>query len=295
MRELQFIDPSLVPFMSPFQGQILIKGQDEGGKWNVYLEASNEGLDQDQEVILQKALNEAAPYYLSHGVLSWDHKHKHTGNPEFIIGEPLDVAFRKDGRTLVKGFLYKENEIAKSVWKNIISGARLGASIGGGILKKSAERGAGLISRIIWNETAITHKPVNDGTLGNVSLVPFEEFAKALLTMEAPGEVQDTDDFWKALTAGSGVNAANYSGGRALSGESLDNEVADLTFGSRDVPEVPYEEGRRYFDGLLAGLSKGKIASLNDVVSYTQDQGYSDSVAATLIDFVARKIPKLRR
>lgn len=279
MRKL--IDNIENQFYSPFTGQVLIKAEEQGGKWVVYLQASNEGLDQESEVILHKALHDARDYYLSHGILSWDHKHKVTHLPKFIIGEPEDVAFTGDKTTLVKGFLYKENEVAQQVWKNIRSGAtKLGASVGGGILKKGDSddpKVNGIIGRVIWDETAITHKPVNDGTLGHVQLIPFPEFVKA-------------------LTAGAGVDAAQYTGGRALTGENLDNELKDLTFGQTDVKTIkmPYEETRRYFDGVVSGIFKGSIKSMNDVVDYTLDQGYSDGVAGSLIDFVAQKIPKLK-
>jgi hypothetical protein len=64
------------PFYSPLRGNVLIKGVEEDGQWIVYLQASNEMSDQDGEVVEMKALQKAADYYLSHGVLSWDHKHK---------------------------------------------------------------------------------------------------------------------------------------------------------------------------------------------------------------------------
>jgi len=260
-------------FYSPFSGSVLIKAEEHGGKWIVYLQASNEGLDQDSEIILSKALQEARDYYLSHGVLSWDHKHKLLHDPGFIVGEPLEVQFSKSNETLVKGWLYQKNPIAKKLWANIESGAqKLGASVGGGILSKSK----GKIERVIWDETAITHKPVNDMTLGHVQVIPFTEFAKALM-------------------AGAGVDAASYSGGRALSPEHIDSKTVDATFAQTDVsPEITYEEGRRFFDGLLLSIKQGKIASMNDVISYTLDQGYSDDVAAAMIDFVSRKIPMLR-
>jgi hypothetical protein len=260
-------------FYSPFSGSVLIKAEEHGGKWILYLQASNEGLDQESEVILSKALQEAKDYYLSHGVLSWDHKHKLLHDPGFIVGEPLDVQFSKSNETLVKGWLYQKNPIAKKLWANIESGAqKLGASVGGGILAKSKNQ----IAKVVWDETAITHKPVNDGTLGHVQIMPFSEFAKALM-------------------AGGGVDAASYSGGRALSPENMDGTMVDQTFGQTDVaPNVTYEEGRRYFDGLMIAIKQGQIVSMNDVISYTRDQGYSDDVAATLIEFVARKIPVLR-
>lgn len=261
-------------FYSPFNGSVLIKAEEHGGKWVVYLQASNEGLDQDSEIILAKALKEAKDYYLSHGVLSYDHKHKQLHDPMYIIGEPDDVQFTAKNETLVKGWLYQKNPVAKKLWANIESGARkLGASVGGGILQKSK----GQISKVIWDETAITHKPVNDGTLGHVQLIPFQEFAKALM-------------------AGSGVDAASFSGGRALTPENINSELTDGTFGQSDVKNIgiDYEEGRRYFDNLLLAIKQGKISSMNDVVNYTMSQGYTDSVASVLIDFVAGKIPMLR-
>jgi len=260
-------------FYSPFSGAVLIKAEDHGGKWVVYLQASNEGMDQDSEVILSKALQEAKDYYLSHGVISWDHLHKQKGDPGFIIGEPTEVQFTKSNETLVKGWLYQKNPIAQKLWSNIESGAtKLGASVGGGILSKSK----GKIERVIWDEVAITNKPVNAGTLGHVQVIPFMEFAKALM-------------------AGSGVDAASYSGGRALSTEQLAGKLVDATFGQTDAtPEVNYDEGRRYFDDLLINIKNGNIISMNDVVAYTLGQGYTEGVASVLIDFVARKIPMLR-
>ncbi len=251
------------PFYAPFGGQILIKGKEEDGKWIVYLQASNESKDREEEVVVCKALKEAAKDFLSYGVLSWDHKHKMTHDPEFIIGEPLDVQFTEANETLVKGFLYQKNEKAKHLWNNIQSGAqRLGASVGGGVLEKSDEA----IERLIWDEVAITYKPVNDKTLGNVQLIPFNEFVKA-------------------LTAGSGVNAAEYTGGRALTGESLQGD---------EKKDVPYEEMRKMWDSLLGEVNKGRLVSMNDVHDYILDQGYSDGVTAALIKFISRKLPGLK-
>lgn len=259
-------------FYSPFSGAVMIKAEEEGGKWIVYLQASNEGLDQEEEVIMSKALREAKDYYLQHGVLSWDHKHKALHDPKYIIGEPMEVAFSKSNETLVKGWLYQKNEIAKNLWGNIESGAhKLGASVGGGILQKSE----GKIEKVVWDETALTHKPVNDATLGHVQLIPFEQFAKALM-------------------AGGGVNASDFSGGRAMAPEDMEESLIDGTFGQTDVPHsIDYETARRYFDWIIPMIVKGKITSMNDVVSYTLDQGYEDRIAADLIQYVQNKVPKL--
>lgn len=257
-------------FYSPFDGAVLIKAEEHGGKWVVYLQASNEGLDQDSEVILSKALRDAKDYFLTHGVLSWDHKHKILHDPGFIVGEPDDVQFTNKNETLVKGWLYQKNPIAKKLWSNIESGAtKLGASVGGGILSKSK----GKIERVIWDETAITHKPVNDMTLGHVQVIPFREFAKALM-------------------AGSGVDASSYSGGRALSPENLNPELTDATFGQTD--KLSHDDLRAYFDELLIRIKNNTISSMNDVLAFTRDKGYSDEVSSVLINFVTDKIPGLR-
>ena len=258
-------------FYSPFSSA-LVKGEEENGRWIVYLQASNEGLDQDEEVVMCKALKDAADYYLSHGILSYDHQHKRQNDPKFIVGEPLDIAFNDKNETMIKGFLYKENEIAKSLWDNIRSGAKkLGASVGGGILKKAADVSNGIkgkIIRVIWDETAITHKPVNDGTLGKVSIIPFAEFAKALM-------------------AGGGVDAAAFEGGRALTAESLQGVVSDIS------SSVPYEELRRLFDSLFVSIRKGTVKSYNDVMEFILSRGYPPSVSAELIRFVSRKLPSI--
>jgi len=264
-------------FYSPFT-KVLIKGDEADGKWNVYLQASNEGLDQDEEVLLCKALKDAADYYLTHGVLSWDHKHKVLHDPKYIIGEPVDVAFTGNNETMVKGFLYKENEVAQGLWKNIMSGAKmLGASVGGGILQKAkdaAEGVKGVISKVVWDETAVTHKPVNDGTLGMVSIVPFPVFAKALM-------------------AGSGVNAEMFTGGRALTPESLQGSGVENIL-HNEGSTIPYGETRRIFDDLLVRIKGGGISSYNDVVSYITAQGYPNEVTAQLLQFLQKKLPEIK-
>lgn len=247
------------PFYSPFTNT-LIKGVEEDGKWIVYLEASNELLDQEGESINMKALEKAKDYYLGHGVLSWDHKHKQTHDPKYIIGEPLAVRFTEEGKTLVKGFLYQKNPIAKGVWDNILSGAtKLGSSVGGGILRKSESE----ITKVIWDETAITHKPVNEGTYGSVTILPFEEFAKALM-------------------AGGGVNAGSFTGGRALIHESLQ--------GSENA-QVSEGELTNLFDGMLKKVIAQEIRDYNDMVAYVLSFGYDADVARSIIYYVAQHMP----
>jgi hypothetical protein len=261
------------PFYAPFES-VLVKGKEEDGKWMVYLEASNELEDQEGETVDLKAMQSAADNFLSKGILSWDHKHKQTNDPGFIIGEPLEVKFTEDKKTLVKGFLYKENDIAQKVWKNLKSGAkRLGSSIGGGILSKAGDR----IKRVIWDELAITHKPVNDGTMGSVSMIPYSVFAKSL---SYDGSDSSIEDFVKALTAGSGVDAGSFTGGRALTGESLQGSTVQYI--------VKKEELDTLFNSMIKSMMTGEIEDYNDMVSHVLSKGYHGPVARQIINHIAQ-------
>ena len=140
--------------------------------------------------------------FMKVGQISWDHMHKDEvrSRPRYIVGEPLDVRFSDGDRnaTLVKAQLYPKNKIAQDLMDNLKSETtRLGASIGGKKLSKSF---SGRIDKIWWDEVAITYKPVNSTTIGNVTLTPMEEFAKS-------------------LTAGAGVNPAEFTSGRAMTAE----------------------------------------------------------------------------
>ena len=252
------------PFYAGFANAVLLKAEEEGSKWVVYLEASNERPDQEEEVTVMKALKDASDFYLSHGVISWDHQHKLQKSPEFIIGEPIDVAFTSGKSTLVKGMLYKENKRAQGVMENVLSkSSRFGASVGGYILKKAIENAQKFIRRVIWDDTAITHKPVNDTTMGHVQLVPFAAFAKS-------------------LTAGSGVDASKFSGGRALTPETKHPETVKI--GPDQLSSV--------FKSFLKGVKEGKLGSYDETRSWVRGQTPSETSADQIMDFIFAKLTK---
>jgi hypothetical protein len=278
MRELLETNNEGVPFYHPFGSSELLKAVEEDGKWTVYLEASNESLDQDGEITVMKALKDASDYYLTHGVISWDHLHKIKKDPAFIIGEPTDVAFTKHNSTLVKGFLYKENKNAQGVWNNLLSKTtRLGSSVGGYILKKALEGSQKYIKRVLWDETAITYKPVLDTTLGNVQILPFAEFAKALMV-------------------GNGVNAANFSGGRALIGEDLQGTmIKPITLkdikGWKDM-EIDKSILDLLMSGFLSKVQSGCIKTMQDVKWYVEEYRLKDAITNQISEFLINKINK---
>ena len=198
---------SSFPFFLPVSGGVTIRkskpeSDDPKDRFIVFIEASNEFRDQENEIVLQKAMAAAKDDFLTKGVISWDHMQKSEGAlPRHVIGEPLEVSFPQDTRsTLVKAQLYHKNTIAQDLVDNLESGStRFGASIGG---KKLAKSFAGVVQRVFWDEVAVTYKPVNSTTLGNVSQTPLDSLAKA-------------------LTAGNGVNPAEFTSGRAMTLESL--------------------------------------------------------------------------
>jgi len=201
MEEVDF--KNLEKFYSPFAEQGILIKADKEDPTVIYIEASNQTVDSQNDVTVMKALEKEAENFLRKGVISWDHLHKIKQSPDYIIGEPLDVAFKKES-TWAKAKLYKSVHYGESVLNLLASNTtRLGASIGGFIKQRNPlSKSISAITKVIWDEIAITYKPVNDTTLGNVSLIPIGAFAKALM-------------------AGSGVDAGNFTGARAMTKESL--------------------------------------------------------------------------
>jgi hypothetical protein len=204
-------------------GSVLIKG-DAADPSIVYIEASNEVEDSEGDTILRKALEEEAGKFLKRGVISYDHLHKIEKSPEYIIGEPLDVKFTDDNRTLVKARLYTgKNQHAQAIKAMADEGStRLGASVGGAILGRkkmfdsNMKKSRNYIVKVLWDEVAITHKPVNEETLGGVSLLPYDAFKKSWMNNDV-----ERVELMKALAAGGGTDAVAFTGGRALMSESL--------------------------------------------------------------------------
>ncbi|WP_293371590.1 hypothetical protein [Nevskia sp.] len=200
----------------------------EGGKRIVYVEASNEGLDQQNEVVLAKALSESADYYMKFGNLDLDHITQvgaKAGVPDyhfFEIGQPEQVEV-SGKRTFVKGLIYQGEgpaaQRANEFWDSLTGTnppQRWYPSIGGEVLEKSSDIGPNgkraLIRRVRWTNIGFSKTPVN-AEVPTVSAMPIGAFAKA---WTADGL------FAKALEAGYGTDAASLTGGGALRRQSLE-------------------------------------------------------------------------
>ncbi len=224
--------------------------REENGERVIYCEAANENRDQQGERILQKALEDSREYFLSRGVIDLDHRtlvgHKQgIANPyQYEIGRPTEVRCLP-GATLVKGILYKGNQLADFVWKSMTEwnpAKRWFPSVGGAITDKAD----GMIRRVRWNNLAFTSEPVNH-TVGEFSIVPFGEFAKSFIGSSAVNDDGATPPVVvKGLEAGYGTNLADLTGGAALREESLHGA-------HRESDSAKYEHFAR---SIFADLSK---------------------------------------
>jgi hypothetical protein len=208
----------------------------EGGRRFLFMEASNEGLDQTNEVVLAKALAEQAGFYKRYGNLDLDHFTvigAKAGIPDYLsyeIGKPVDVA-QRDGATFVKAEIFTGSgpmaEKANMVWDSIYKlkpAQRWYPSVGGAVLAKSLAidpaNGAKrtLITKVRWTNIGLSKTPANQH-VPTASLVPMGTFAKSLMVGQSSG---DDWTLTKMLTAGYGADSATLEGGAAMREQSLD-------------------------------------------------------------------------
>lgn len=207
---------------------------EEGGKRMLYMEASNEDLDRESEIVLQKALGASADFFLRHGNIDLSHYSilgPKCGIPnymEYEVGKPVDV--RVDGRrTFVKAELYEGDSAmarnANLVWDSLTKQsppARWYPSVGGAVLAKSiridqaTKAKVGVVERVRWSNIGLDRMPINR-TVPEISALPVGVFAKSLggFVMMA-----------KALEAGTATDVATLTGGGALGKQSLDGKIS---------------------------------------------------------------------
>lgn len=266
-------------------GEVLIKG-DAKDPNVIYIQASNQITDAQNDIVLQKALNAEVENFLKKGVISWNHLHKATKDPKYIIGEPLDAKFPEDKTTLIKGKIYPSNNYGKTVLNMVKDGSsRLGASVGGHVVQRiktfvpTLKKSVSAIVKVLWDETAITHEPINDGTRGQVSFVPFAAFAKSFIMddVEREGLIQ------KALTAGYGTDSSQMTGGRALIPESL--------MGASN--KVSQKELTYAFGLVLKEIKQKKVKNYEDLNKMFQGSKLSAWVP-TIAKTISDSLPKLK-
>jgi hypothetical protein len=211
------------------------RASEEGGERFIYLEAAREGVDQQNECVLAKALEESADHFLKFGNIDIDHKSMPaiaaryglsvSDAQKHEIGVPEDV--RVDGKSvLVKARLYKGDTPlaanANMVWDSMTKlnpPKRWYASVGGATLAKSrvidpdSKAPIDLVTKVRWSNLAISQQPVNQH-VSPISTIPFGALAKCW--------TPDGFDMMKALEASYATDAAAKTGGAALGMQSLD-------------------------------------------------------------------------
>ena len=204
---------------------------EESGRRVLYLEAANEALDLQNEVVLSKALSESAPFFLRYGNFDLDHitqigpKRGIPDYPAYEIGRPTEVKI--DGpRTMVAGEIYSGDapvaNAANIFWDSITRltpKQRWYPSVGGKVLDREEgfdpklRAARTVIKKVRWTNIGFSKTPVNL-QVPTVTTVPFGVLAKSW------GD--DGLDLNKTLTAGYGTDSATLTGGAALRSESVD-------------------------------------------------------------------------
>ena len=240
---------------------------DDFGNYIFEVEASNENLDLQNQIVLQRALMESKDEFLKGGVISFDHLHKRkdeNGNvisdPSMVIGEPIDVYFdEKNKKTIVKGKLYSNNDKAKDLIKMLKAGStRVRASVGGIFpqVVKNIKTGVEKITHVLWNDLALTTSPVNN-TVGSAV------FAKSMTAAEfvdfLPLEIK------KALSAGYNTDSATKTGGEALIPEDTSTKTIDVS-NTQAISKAENEE--EVVERLVDLAKKGRIDGEKDAIDF---------------------------
>jgi hypothetical protein len=272
-----------------------VSGQeDENGNYIFEVEASNENLDLQNQRTLQSALMKSKEYFLTNGVISDDHQHK-TRNPDGtveshkdkIIGEPISV--RTDGKsTFVKGILYKGIAAAKPYIDLLKNKSKLVKASIGGIMPtiRKEKDGTETVTGFMWNDLALTTSPVN-WTVGSA------KFAKSIGMVE----------FCKSLEAGSGTNAADYEGGRALQKEDIEDETTKLLEindgkmkPEKMVEKSDFEKDVDVISDCISEMEKGNLTNADEITAYLIGKGFDKGKAKeTMLEIIeqgGRKMAK---
>lgn len=268
--------------------------QMDGGQRIVYFEASNEGLDQQGEVIAAKALAESAEYFKRYGNIDIDH-YTLIGKPNaeqgragipgcelYEIGRPIDVR-QKGGTTFVKAEIYSgfgpAAQRANDFWSSVTElnpPQRWYPSVGGSVLAKSIELDSktglrkAIVKKVRWNNIGVSKTPVNQH-VGTCATIPLGAFAKS---WTASGL-----DFAKALEAGYGTDSATLTGGGAMRGQSLDHKIQS------------YFDFRNKLSAQMSAGSTGKNPGARGLVEFAAKQfGMAPDRAAEWVERFMRDL-----
>lgn len=261
----------------------------ENGERVLYIEASNEKLDQQGEVVVMQALKESADYFLKFGNLDLDHYTiigARLGIPDYLsyeIGRPVDCRFER-GRTFVKGRIFQGDgpmaKRANDFWSSLVDlnpPQRWYPSVGGKCGPREIEVGKdgtrrSIVRSVRWYNIGFSKTPVN-ANVPEVSTVPMDVFVKSW------GARGWDHTLAKTLTAGYGTDSVGLSGGSALRVQSLDRKLHSY-FDLRDSVAGDMRAGRVKNDA--------RLPDFIDFVSRTY--GLDEDAASEFVERFARDI-----
>ena len=174
---------------------VVIKASEADGKRLVAVEASNEEVDKEGDVILQKALLDSQDTFLKGGHFDIDHiselglRMGITNPDRYVIGYPTKVTDLGKGRTGVEGEIFRNKDgscdpnkfIYDSFWTSLQTNppTRWRASIYGKAREvdtsgKDAPRH--VVKAIEWKSLAFTKRPVNDQIKGEAHIITAKAY-----------------------------------------------------------------------------------------------------------------------
>lgn len=207
---------------------VIVKAKMDGKRRIIEVEASNESVDYDGDVILQQALLDSASSFLARGHLDLDHLSEfgqRMGIPDpssYIIGRPLEVKNIGGGRTSVVGEIRRSLDGVSNPQRNryddfwasmqSVPPVTWQASVFGypkpGMIRDCREEicntGATrfLVEGFDWCSLALTRTPKNQNLTGHAKIVTaksfMQELAKSMLPdVPAP---RSMGELWAART-----------------------------------------------------------------------------------------------
>ncbi len=200
-----------------FEMQAVIKAHTDNGRRIVEVEASNENVDMEGDVILQAALLGSKDSFIKNGHLDIDHYSEIgdrltppiTNPASYIVGRPLEVKDIGHGRTAVVGEIarsadgktYPERYQYDMLWESLQQNppVQWRASVFGYPIADQIEdcsrttctSGATrfLVKGLDWRSLAFTRTPMNDSIIGFARAITAKSFISALRKNDPlPGE-----------------------------------------------------------------------------------------------------------
>jgi hypothetical protein len=198
---------------------VVIKARTDAGRRLVECEVSNEKVDSEGDVILQKALLNSAESFLKRGHVDLDHLSEIGASlnppikdPEsYIVGRPVTVKDLGEGRTGVVTEIFRSADgvsrpeinrfdafwesLQKTppvVWRASIYGFPLAGEVED-CSKATCSTGAArwLVKGLDWRSLAFTRTPVNDNITGYAQIVAAKSWVGIIAKSRALSKIAD--------------------------------------------------------------------------------------------------------